>query len=101
MAKLPSATEFQILCLLDTERSGREVAALYEEATNRPISYGTLYSTIRRLAKQGWVRTRDAKDEDGRVRHARITASGVAARADARAFFEGMAQSGLPGGSTA
>jgi DNA-binding PadR family transcriptional regulator len=97
---LPSGTEFQLLTLVVTERSGREVAKLYEKETKRSISYGTLYTTFRRLREWGWVTVRDDEDEDGRIRWFRITASGVKAMERAREQYRNLASFGL-GGATA
>lgn len=92
---LPSSTEFQLLTLVVTERSGRDVAQLFKKETGRTISYGTLYTTFRRLREWGWVTVRDDGDEDGRVRWFRITASGSKAMDRAREQFRGLAEFGL------
>ena len=82
--QIPSEREFQLLTLTFRERSGREVARLYEQGVGSSISYGTLYSTFKRLKEQGWVSVRNATDEDGRVRFFRITGKGQKAWAVAR-----------------
>ena len=75
----------QLLALVAVrERSGREVARLYKAETERTLSYGTLYTTFRRLKDSGWVSVRDDRDDDGRVRFFRITANGVVALQSAR-----------------
>jgi DNA-binding PadR family transcriptional regulator len=61
--RTPSPVETQLLALVDTERSGREVAKLYQEETGKEMPYGTLYTTFRRLKEAGWVTSRD--DEEG------------------------------------
>lgn len=92
---LPSNVEFQLLALVVTERSGRDVAQLFKKETGRTISYGTLYTTFRRLREWGWVTVRDDEDEDGRVRWFRITAAGSKAMERARDAYRGLAEFGL------
>ena len=41
---------------------GREVARLYQQETGKQISYGTLYTTLRRMRQRGWVRMRRQAD---------------------------------------
>lgn len=89
--KLPSDVEMQLLALVDTERSGREVALRYKAETGRTISYGTLYTTFRRLKEEGWVSVRDDADEDGRVRYFKITGAGVTALRSAREHHASLA----------
>ena len=73
-------TEFHLLSqVATTERSGREIAQRYVEATKRGISYGRFYVTMRRLQERGLVLTHDTEDEDGLVRSFRITTSGAEA----------------------
>ena len=86
--KLPSPTETGLLTALSSKRlTGRELAARYEEETGRSISYGTLYTTMSRLRKSGWVEQTDAEDEDGRLRYFQMTGIGERALAEARDFF--------------
>ena len=87
----------QLLALVDTERSGREVAMRYTVETGKAISYGTLYTTFRRLKDAGWVSVRDDADEDGRVRYFRITGAGALALRNARKHHENLATFGLQG----
>ncbi|MBK8096041.1 MAG: PadR family transcriptional regulator [Planctomycetes bacterium] len=94
---LPSTVEFQLLALVVTERSGRDVAHALKNETGRTISYGTLYTTFRRLRESGWVSVRDDVDEDGRVRWFRITAAGLKAMERAREQYRGLAEFGLGG----
>lgn len=89
--RTPSPVETQLLALVDSERSGREVAKLYQQETGKEIPYGTLYTTFRRLKEAGWVTARDDEDEDGRVRYFRITGIGAAALSDARDYYRGLA----------
>lgn len=92
---LPSETEFRLLALVASERSGREVAKAFEKETKRPIAYGTLYVTFGRLKDAGWVTVRDDEDADGRVRWFRITAEGSKAMKRAREHYHGLATFGL------
>jgi len=99
---LPSPMQMQLLALVaDRERSGREVAKLYQQETGKPISYGTLYTTFRRLREDGWVKVRDDEDEDGRVRYFRIDVDGRRALAHGREFYAGIASFALPEGRPA
>lgn len=77
--KNPSETEFKLLALTFHERSGRDIAKLYEQSYGAPISMGTLYPTLRRLSLDGLITIRDDQDEDGRVSRYKITADGKAA----------------------
>src|SRR5690242_501267 len=64
-----SDTEFQLLSVLShREKSGLEVANAYEKEFDA-IKVGTLYTTLRRLGEEGFVGSRDDKDDDGRVRY--------------------------------
>ncbi|MHC4861185.1 MAG: PadR family transcriptional regulator [Planctomycetota bacterium] len=74
--KILSEKEYQLLLLCVSERSGREVAKRYETEAGRSISYGTLYTTFRRLHRAGLVHVRDDSDSDGRVRYFRCTGAG-------------------------
>ena len=78
--KLPSPTEMALLEVLSEhgELAGREVAKQFKAETGKTISYGTLYTTLRRLKEQGWVASRDDEDEDGRVRFFSLEPSGRA-----------------------
>ena len=89
--KILSPTEFRLLALVTTERSGREAAKLYRKETGKRISYGTLYTTFRRLREQGWVRVRDDRDEDGRVRFFLVTATGSRALDLSRQHYQELA----------
>jgi DNA-binding PadR family transcriptional regulator len=89
--RTPSPVETQLLALVDTELSGREVAKLYQEETGKEMPYGTLYTTFRRLKEAGWVTSRDDEDEDGRVRYFRITGAGAGALSEARDYYRRLA----------
>lgn len=83
--KMPSPTELDLLDALGArERSGREVAQLYTKEQGKGISYGTLYSALRRLVETGWLETRDGEDEDGRIRYFKLTGPGIKALPHAR-----------------
>jgi len=68
------------------ELAGREVAKQFKAETGKTISYGTLYTTLRRLKEQGWVSTRDDEDEDGRVRFFSLDPRGKAGLNFARKY---------------
>jgi len=96
----PSPTEMQLLALVsDEELSGREVAKLFKESTGKAISYGTLYTTFRRLKDAGWVSVRDDEDEDGRIRYFRIDGPGIRALARGREFYRRIATFGQQKGA--
>src|SRR5688572_3629429 len=84
--KLPSATEMALLEILSehAELAGREVAKQFKATHGRTISYGTLYTTLRRLKEQQWVRTRDDEDQDGRIRFFSLDPRGRGALNEAR-----------------
>src|SRR5688572_9765326 len=86
--KLPSPTEMRLLEILSEhgELAGREVAKAYAKEYKTTVSYGTLYTTMRRLKEQGLVATRDDEDEDGRVRFFSIDPRGKAALNAARRY---------------
>ncbi len=56
----------------------RDVAKLYARQYGRSISFGTLYTTLRRLSDIGLVTvTRESDDADGRFRYYRLTGTGA------------------------
>lgn len=76
--KMPSPTEMNLLTALGArEISGRDLAKRYEQETGSSISYGTLYTTMRRLKDSGWVEVREAETEDRRVRYFKISGAGA------------------------
>jgi DNA-binding PadR family transcriptional regulator len=97
-----SEREMQLLALVaEKELPGREVAQSYHAETGRAISYGTLYTTFRRLKDDGLVSVRDDEDADGRVRYFRITGAGERALNQSRAHHRSLAAFGLAlGGAT-
>lgn len=96
MAKLPTDIEFQLMALVaGRERTGREVAKAYKEETGKSISYGTLYTTFRRLKTRKWVDVRESSDEDGRLRYFILIAEGERALKDSRDRFATLATFGV------
>jgi DNA-binding PadR family transcriptional regulator len=90
-----SNLEFQLLAVLGAkEQSGREVAAAYHQETDQDLSYGSLYTTLRRLKESGFVDARDAEDADGRVRYFKINGHGRAALVASRRDFASLATFG-------
>jgi DNA-binding PadR family transcriptional regulator len=76
--KMPSNTEYNLLCALGArEISGRALAKRYEQEQGSDISYGTLYTAMRRLKEGGWVAAREADEEDRRVRYFKLSAAGA------------------------
>jgi DNA-binding PadR family transcriptional regulator len=92
---IPSPTQFRLMSLVTSERSGREVAKLYQEQAGSAISYGTLYTTLGRLRDEGWVTVRDDADQDGRVRFFKLSGKGVKALHRGREFFRDQTEFGL------
>lgn len=88
--KLPSKTEMRLLEILAAQKelAGHEVAEQFEAATGRAISLGTLYMTLRRLTEQQWVRKREHKDADGRLRFFSMDARARAALNAAKRYQE-------------
>lgn len=75
--KIPSERELELLGLVITERSGREVAKAYEDQAGRRIPYGTIYTTFAQMEELGWVRITQAEEGDRRVRRIKITGGGI------------------------
>lgn len=91
-----SDKEMQLLALVAfDELPGREVAKRYKDETRHNISYGTLYTTFRRLKDEKLVTVRDDEDDDGRIRYFQITADGRRALNHARQRYQQMAGFGL------
>jgi DNA-binding PadR family transcriptional regulator len=88
MTGLPSPTQMVLLEILTEhdELPGREVAKQFKSKTGKNISYGTLYTTLRRLKEQQWVEVRDDEDQDGRVRFFSIDVRGRAVLAAAQRY---------------
>jgi len=95
-----SETEFQLLAMLGSrEKSGRDIAADFMKETGREISYGTLYTTLRRLREAGFVEMREGQDNDGRIRYFTLLASGRRTLADQRRIYSALAAFGRSTGS--
>lgn len=78
--KMPSTVEYNLLCALGArEVGGRDLAKRYEEEQGTSISYGTLYTSMRRLKEAGWVTVRDDEDGDRRVRYFKLSGAGTSA----------------------
>jgi DNA-binding PadR family transcriptional regulator len=78
--KIPSPREVELLRLVITERTGREVAKAYESESGQSIPYSTVYACFADMEKRGWVRIRDEEKGDRRVRWIKIEqGAGVAA----------------------
>lgn len=84
--KTASEVEHRLLALLKDrgDMSGRDLARMYRENCERPISPGTLYVTLSRLRDRGWIEVEDAHDKDGRIRFFRVTPEGRHALEEAR-----------------
>ena len=67
------------------------MATRYKEEAGRSISYGTLYTTFRRLREAGWVDSRDDDDQDGRVRYFRLLGAGARALMAGRRHYAALA----------
>jgi len=89
--RLPSDVEFRLLALAVEEQSGREIARRYRHEVGHSISYGTLYTTFRRLKDAGWVKVREDSDVDGRVRFFQTSGAGLRALAAARSHHAALA----------
>lgn len=89
---VPSPMQLKILSLVLGKRSGREVAELYRREWGEPISYGTLYTTLRRLSEAGWVSIEEARAPDGRVRWYHISGRGVKAMNRGREYYRRIAE---------
>jgi|SRR6185312_10558499 len=91
-----SPVEFRILNIIATdELAGREIAKRYATEAGSRLSYGTLYTTCRRLKENGLLRVRDSLDSDGRVRFFRATGNGIKTLDETRAEFAALANFGL------
>ncbi len=76
--KLPSEQEFQLLSLIFEERRGNEIVQRYAAEFGK-LSYPAMFTVMRRLEGQGWVK-RSKKDFKGRdVQHFKIDGPGITA----------------------
>jgi hypothetical protein len=94
--KIASEVELQLLAILSAhgELSGRAIAKKFKEESRRTLSYGTLYTTLRRMKQEGWVKSRDDKDEDGRICFFELDFPGMGALRRARAHYAALASFG-------
>jgi DNA-binding PadR family transcriptional regulator len=74
--KPPSDLELALLSLAVRESTGRELAQNFAKSHGRALSYGSLYTTLRRMVEAGWLNQREDDDEDGRLRWYSLTAQG-------------------------
>ena len=95
MKTMLSPVGLKVLALVLEERTGREVASLYRHQTGKRIPHGTLYSTLRRLRARGWVRMREDRDLDPRVRLFVATAEGTGELERAREHYADLASFAL------
>ena len=98
--KVLTPVELQLLALVTSERSGREVARLCREETGEPVPFGTLYATFRRLRRRGFVQMRSDQYEDGRVRFFLITNAGAHVLERSRAHYARVSTFGVQSSST-
>jgi DNA-binding PadR family transcriptional regulator len=83
----------ELLGLLATERSGRELSKLYQKLTGRKIQYATIYQQLGRLHRSGWVTKRfDTNDE--RVRLFRTSGEGEKARLRGVDYYRSVGELG-------
>ena len=95
MKTVLSPAELKVLALILEERSGRDVARLYWQQTGGRIPHGTLYSTLRRMRERGWVRMREDRDLDPRIRLFAATADGAHELECTREHYAELAEFGL------
>ena len=90
-----SPVELQILALITTERTGRQVAELYRHEAGRRIAHGSLYTSLRRLRARGLVTAREDRAEDCRIRYFLATREGMEALQRSRAYYGRLGYFGL------
>ena len=90
-----SPVETRLLALIETERSGPEIAALYRKETGTRIARGTFYTSMRRLRRRSLVRMRLDRYGDQRTRLFAATDEGRTALAESRARYLELAKFGL------
>jgi len=72
------------------EVTGRQLAELYRGEFGKPISYGSLYTTLRRLVENELVIAREDEDEDGRLRYFKLTAQGEEVFREECSIYKGL-----------
>lgn len=90
--KIPSEREIELLALVITKRSGREVAKKYFESTGKKIPYGTVYTVFAQMEARKWVKIEQCTEGDRRVRRIEIAKGGIAALAAARKHHARLAE---------
>lgn len=81
-----SPRDLILLLAVRQERSGRDVAKIYESVIGRRIGYGSLYTAFGSLVSRDLVSKRDDEDLDGLLRLFKITKAGeeILARLDSK-----------------
>ncbi|MDH3224540.1 MAG: PadR family transcriptional regulator [Gemmatimonadota bacterium] len=78
---------------LDPEAHGAPIRRMIEERCSRPVSFGALYSTLRRLRGKGFVRASQAPGASGHSRQLfSVTRAGRAAVEAAQGRLRSMAR---------
>lgn len=95
VTRILSPMELQLLALVTTERTGREVAELYGRESGRRIAHGSLYTTFRRLRARGLVTAREDKGNDARIRFFLATRDGMNLLQRSRAYYGRLGHYGL------
>lgn len=89
--RVPTPVEMVLLSLMARPHSGRHLARRLREATGRSISYGSLYTTLRRMRDDGLVEI--TVGEDRRERLFQITGGiGKAALAKGREYYAALSR---------
>jgi PadR family transcriptional regulator, regulatory protein PadR len=89
MKNIPNQREVVLLAiLLHGEKYGRQIRDNYETRTRHSMPLGSLYTTLERMEKKGFVRSRmgESNPERGgnRRKYFRLTGEGTKAFNDAR-----------------
>jgi DNA-binding PadR family transcriptional regulator len=88
----PSPTQFQLLCLLaPADLTGRGLGQEHKNETGEAIPIGTLYTTLRRMVKLGWISS-EAHGEDARACTFRLTPRGREYLYEAGALYLDLAR---------
>lgn len=75
---IPSKTQMQLLALLSRRyTSGTEVKDAWLKVKKKPISSGTLYTSMRRLREEGWISVVKESNGDNRKVLFYLTKSGA------------------------
>ena len=90
-----SPVELKVLALVLKEQTGRSIARLFRRQTGEQIPHGTLYSTLRRMRERGWVRMREDRALDPRIRLFVATMDGVRELDRARGHYAELAAFGI------